>query len=227
MSRILIIAPHADDEVLGVGGSIARFSSEGHKVFVAVLTGHGESPHPIWPKEHWSLIRSEALEAHRILGVEDTLFKELPAVLVPDKPVYEVNRIVGMAIEEIQPEILFIPFLYDLHRDHREIVYAANVAWRPIKEVGKMIREIYMYETLSETHWNIHQQEGGFLPNAYIDISGENLRKKLQALSKYQSQIREFPDARSLEGVEALAKFRGCSVGIAAAEAFILVRKIY
>jgi LmbE family N-acetylglucosaminyl deacetylase len=62
MSKVLVIAPHADDEVLGVGGTISRLSLEGHKVVVAILTGHGEVPHPIWPKDIWDIVRAEALE---------------------------------------------------------------------------------------------------------------------------------------------------------------------
>jgi N-acetylglucosamine malate deacetylase 1 len=225
MSQILVIAPHADDEVLGVGGTIARLTSEGHIVVVAIITGHGEKPHPLWSIEVWETVRSEAVNAHKELGVTKTVFRELPAVLVPDQPIYKINRIISDLIKEEQPEILYIPFLYDLHRDHREITYACGVAWRPVTDCGRRISEIYMYETLSETHWNIHQIEGGFLPNVYVNISGEYLVRKLRSLSCYQSQIRPFPDARSLEAVEALAKFRGCTVGFFAAEAFCLVRK--
>ena len=227
MSKILIIAPHADDEVLGLGGTIARLSSECHDVIVGIMTGYGEKRHPIWEKEDWDVIRSEALEAHKILGVVETLFREIPAAMVADQPKYIINYIVDELIKAVKPEILYVPFLFDLHYDHREIVHAANVAWRPVTETGRKIKEIYMYETLSETHWNIHQIEGGFLPNCFVDISGKSLRKKLQALSAFKSQLRDFPDARSLEGIESLAKFRGCSVGVSAAEAFVLVRKVY
>ena len=226
MSRVLVIAPHADDEVLGVGGTICRLSSEGHEVTVAILTGHGEEPHPHWPKSHWDHVRAEANHAHQLLGVHRTIYRELPAVLVPDLPVHQVNQVVLEVFEEVRPDILFIPFLFDLHYDHRRISYACNVAWRPTSEMGRNIREIYMYETLSETHWNIHQCEGGFLPTVHCDISGVFLTRKLEALAAFKSQIRPFPDARSLEGVEALAKMRGCTIGTNAAEAYVLVRKI-
>ena len=225
--KILVLSPHADDEVLGVGGTIARLSNEGHEVLVAILTGHGEKPHPIWKRSLWEEVRSEALAAHKKLGVKETVFREIPAAQVADQPKYRINQIVGEVIQSTKPDKLFIPFLYDLHFDHREIVHAASVAWRPTEKAGKNIKEIYMYETLSETHWNLCQQEGGFLPNSYFDISGEYLKRKIEALSLYKSQLHDFPNARSLEGVEALAKFRGCLAGIPAAEAFVMVRKIY
>lgn len=226
LKKILIISPHADDEVLGVGGTIARFAEEGHEVTVAIMTGHGEGPHPLWPRESWDKVRTEALMAHKILGVSRTLFEEMPAALVTDEPAYKVNRIVMDLISTVRPDTLFVPFIFDLHKDHRDIVYACSVAWRPVNEIGKSIREIYMYETLSETHWNIQPQEAGFLPNVFIDISGKHLKAKIDALACFQSQIRAFPDCRSLEAIEVLAKFRGCSVGLFAAEAFSLVREI-
>lgn len=226
MARILVIAPHADDEVLGVGGTIARRCTQGDEVIVAVMTGHGEGPHPLWNKQTWDIVRAECAEAHAILGVDQTIYRELPAVLVPDQPVHEINKVVAELFKEVSPDILYIPFLYDMHYDHRCLVYACNVAWRPSSLTGRSIREIYMYETLSETHWNIHQQEGGFLPNVYVNISGQFLERKIDAFSCFKSQIRLFPDSRSIEGIESLAKFRGCTNGFQAAEAFCLVRRL-
>ena len=156
--------------------------------FITILTGHGELPHPIWKKEVWDTVRSEAIKAHSILGVKETLFREIPAAMVADQPTLEVNKIVDELLKEISPDILYIPFLYDLHGDHRSIVYAACVAWRPVNTVGKGIKEIYMYETLSETHWNIHQLEGGFLPNVFVNIAGPYIEKKMHALSAYKAK---------------------------------------
>ncbi len=225
MSKILIISPHADDETLGVGGTIARRAEEGHEVIVAVMTGHGEKKHPLWPKETWDVVREEAKKAHKILGVSETLFFELPAVLIPDQPVYETNKVVFDVINEIKPDVLYLPFLFDLHKDHRELVYSCNVAWRPVTSAGVNLKEIYMYETLSETHWNIQPQEAGFSPNVWIDISNF-IERKIMALQCFKSQMQEFPGPRSLEAVKALATWRGTTVGMPAAEAFILVRKL-
>ncbi len=225
MSKILIISPHADDETLGVGGTIARRIQEGHEVVVAVMTGHGEEKHPLWPRKNWDIIREEAKKAHAILGVTKTLFFELPAVLLPEQPVYKTNQLVGELINEVRPDVLYLPFLFDLHKDHRELVYACNVAWRPVTQSGKKIREIYMYETLSETHWNIQPQEAGFIPNTWVEITN-SLEKKIQALRCFKSQMQDFPGTRSIEAVKALAAWRGTTVGVTAAEAFILVRKL-
>jgi len=225
MARILIIAPHADDDVLGVGGTIAKRASEGHDITIAIMTGHGCEPHPLWGKETWDVVRKEAKDAHKILGVAETVFCELPAVLLPDQPLYKNNQVVAEVIERTQPEILYVPFLFDMHRDHRELVYACNVAWRPVSKIGKRIREIYMYETLSETHWNIQPQEPGFTPNVWVDIT-DFLDSKINALRCFHSQMQPFPATRSIEAVKALATWRGTTVGFHAAEAFILVRML-
>jgi LmbE family N-acetylglucosaminyl deacetylase len=221
--RVLVVAPHADDESLGAGGVMARYAAEGHDVFVAVMTGHGESaPHPIFPREVWTVVRAEARRAFSILGVKDVFFYELPAVQVAEQPLWQVTQAALDAVQKARPDVLYVPFLYDLHRDHREIFQAFSVAWRPVSEAGRAIREIYAYETQSETHWST-SLEPGFTPNTWVDISAY-LEKKIEALRCYQSQMRPAPEARSLEAIRALAVWRGSQMHLAAAEAFVALR---
>lgn len=225
MARILVIAPHNDDETLGVGGTMAKAVANGDDVFVLTCTSI-EDGHPVM-KPNKAEIRAETLAAMEILGVkpENVLFRDLPNVLVPDIPVHDVNKVVYDAVKEVRPDILYIPFLYDLHKDHRDITYAAQVAARTVTDFGRNIKEVYMYETLSETHWNIETAEGGFLPNVYNNITGF-LEKKLQAVQAYKSQLFLSPNARSVEALRALSIFRGSIVNMPEAEAFMLVRKL-
>lgn len=223
--KILVIAPHADDESLGVGGTIARYAREGHDVYVAVMTGPGENEHPIIPRSGWDIVRAEAGEACKILGVKKLIFREIPAVLVSDEPTWKVNREVASVLDEVQPDVLYVPFPFDLHQDHRHLYYACSVAWRPSSSTGFNIKEVYAYEVLSETHWNAPYLEPGFLPNIWIDIS-QTLETKLAALSCYKSQMRKFPDVRSVEAIEALARLRGAQMSMHAAEAFVLIRRL-
>lgn len=223
--KILVVAPHADDETLGAGGTIARMVSEGHEVTVAVMTGHGSGPHPIAPKSAWNTVRAEAREAMSILGVQKLIFREIPAGCVREQPLYVVNEVAAKVVEEVRPEMLFVPFLWDLHQDHREIFHTFSVAWRVSNSIGRGIREIYAYETLSETHWNTAYVEPGFFPNVHFDISN-HLGKKLEALGCYKSQIREAPSARSIDSARAQAVWRGAQIEVRAAEAFVLVRKL-
>lgn len=224
-SRVLVVAPHADDETLGAGGSIARFARAGHDVTVAVMTGHGEADHPLWPRSLWETIRGEAREAHAALGVRNVIYREIPAACVADYPTWKLNRDAAEVLDEVRPELLLVPFALDLHKDHREIFNAFCVAWRPVSDAGRGVREIYAYETLSETHWNVPYVEQGFMPNVHVDIS-ETLEIKLQALACFKSQMHAAPATRSLQAARAQAVWRGAQIGAEAAEAFVLVRRI-
>lgn len=223
--RVLVVAPHADDETLGCGGTIARLVREGHEVTVAVMTGHGDVPHPIFPKSTWDVVRAEARDAMAVLGVTDLRFFELPAVLVADMPAHEVNRVASALVADVRPDVMYVPFPLDLHGDHRALFHAFSVTWRPVSEVGRGVRRVLAYETLSETHWNIPYVEQGFLPNVWSDISS-TVGTKLEAMSRYRSQLRDYPDARSLKALEALSQFRGSQMGLGAAEAFVLVKSV-
>mgnify|MGYP000097488004 FL=1 len=223
--RILVLAPHNDDETLGVGASMAKHVDRGDEVFVSILTSIGED-NPVM-KPNKPEIRAETKKAMEILGVDykNVIYRDLPNVLLHDEPMYKVNKVVVDVVKEVEPDILYIPFINDLHKDHREIVYAAQVAARTCTEFGRKIKEVLMYETLSETHWNIECTEGGFLPNVYNEIY-DYLDIKLKAVRAYKSQLKHFPDVRSIDALKSLAIFRGAISGMRAAEAFMLVRKL-
>lgn len=222
--KILCLAPHCDDETLGCGGVLAKYAREGHDVHVAVVTGPGDGAHPVFPRETWDKVRAEARAAMDVLGVKGLAFDNLPAALVADLPTHVVNKAVHSLIDAVKPDVLFVPHPFDLHKDHRAVFDAASVAWRPTSELGRAVREIYAYEVLSETGWNAAGIEPGFSPNVWIDIDA-TLETKLSALAKYESQLRLFPDARSVEAVRHLAGYRGAQMSMRAAEAFVLVRK--
>lgn len=221
--KVLVVAPHADDETLGAGATIARLTSEGHEVTVAVMTGHGPAPHPLGPPALWEKIRAEAAAAHAVLGVARTLYRELPAVQVAEQSQIELNRVTSEVLAEVQPEVLFVPFLNDLHSDHRALFHSLSVAWRPTSAVGRGLRAVLCYETVSETHWNAPYLESGFLPNVWVPV-GEHLRTKLEAFACFESQVQPDPGPRSLSALEALARWRGSQVSTDFAEAFVLVR---
>jgi LmbE family N-acetylglucosaminyl deacetylase len=224
--RVLFVAPHADDETIGCGGTIARHVAEGDDVHVAVVTGHGDdAPHPLWPRKLWDDIRAEAARAMDVLGVRHLHFEEVPAVLVAEQPAWKLNKTIGGVVDKIAPDVLFVPFPFDLHKDHREIFHSLSVAWRPHSPTGRKIKNVYCYEVQSETHWNAPYLEAGFTPNTWVDISA-HLETKLRALACYASQIRPAPDARSLDAIRALAVWRGSQQGMAAAEAFVAVRTL-
>lgn len=222
--RILLVAPHADDEVLGVGGTIAKYIDKGYEVYVCVVT----SGHPsMFPEDLLNKLRSEALNAHKFLGIKYTFFLDFPSVMSNKISVHELNSKVLDVINEIQPSIVFIPHYGDMHLEHYIVSQTAMVKLRPITDhkTDHKVLEIYSYETLSETEWNIPHTSNAFLPNTWIDIS-DYLDKKLEAMSLYSTQVKEFPHPRSLEAIKSLAKLRGSTIGVDAAEAFSLIRRI-
>ena len=223
--KVLVIAPHADDETIGVGGTIARHAADDDDVTVAVITGHGPQPHPLWKHEVWEVVRAEARRACDVLGVRELIFEEVPAALVAEQPTYQLNRITDTIVRRVESDMLYVPFPFDLHKDHREVFHSLSVAWRPSSEVGRRIAQVYAYETQSETHWNAPYIEPGFLPNTWVDIS-DQLECKLEAVSCYRSQLRPAPDSRSVQAVRALALWRGSQMNMAAAEGFVLVRAL-
>ena len=218
--RVLVVAPHPDDETLGAGGTIAKFTARGDEV--AVLTVSGHLP-PLYAREHYETTVAESKRAFEILGVSKSWFLEVPATMIDDQPVSVLNGKVAAVVAGFEPQIVLLPY-WDRHIDHRLVFDSVMVATRPVGH-GRRIEIVAAYETLSETHWNAPQIEPNFVPNWVVDITAE-LPRKIEAAKCYQSQIPPFPGARSIEALEALARFRGTQAGFAAGEGFHVIRMI-
>lgn len=219
----MVIAPHADDEIIGCGATIARHIAEGDEVTIVVATNAAVGAPELYNQERIDLVRSEALAAHQFLGVHKTLFFEFPAPALNAFPEYKISLEFSKVFSELKPTHLYLPFPGDMHQDHKAVYRAAMVSARPRGE--HKIQNIYCYETLSETEW-APMQEKYFIPNHFVDVS-EFFDKKLEAMKIFKTQVREFPESRSLEALEALAKYRGATIGVERAEAFIVERQIF
>lgn len=218
--RVLVIAPHPDDEILGCGGTLARLADEGGDVTIAVATT-GRSP--AFPAEQVQQVHAEMRRAHAILGVTDTRLLDLPAAEMDTLSARDCNAPFAELVETLQPDTLLLPFVGDIHLDHQLTFLAAMVAARPRQ--AKAPSQILCYETVSETNWYAAPITPAFVPNVFIDISA-TLDRKLDAFAAFESQCRAFPDERSPETLRALAKVRGSAVYLQAAEAFMHVRSI-
>lgn len=218
--RVLVIAPHPDDEVLGVGGTILKRARAGDEVYVCIVT---KALDTMFPKELIEQGRQECRKADAMLGVKETIFLDFPAVMLETVPRYEFNGKFCEIIQHIQPEEVYIPHRGDMQIDHQLVVDAAMVAVRPKYE--HKVKRVYAYETLSETGWNIPNAQNEFIPTVYEDIS-DTLNAKLDAMNIFQSQLAPFPATRSIGAIEALARYRGATVGVNAAEAFSLIREV-
>lgn len=214
--KVLVFAPHNDDEVLGVGGTIAKYVKEEHEVYVCEVTSAPEI-------ETVNQIRKEARNAHEYLGIKETYFLDLPMIGLRHHDTAEFNGKVHNVVQEINPEVVFVPHKGDMNFDHAEVTYSAMVALRPFN-VPKL-KEIYAYETLSETEWNTPTIDNVFIPNVFFDIT-ETIESKLNAMEYYESQLKNYPHPRSLEAIKALSMYRGSTICVNHAEAFMLIRSI-
>ncbi|OED36856.1 hypothetical protein AB833_25965 [Chromatiales bacterium (ex Bugula neritina AB1)] len=223
---VLVLAPHADDEVLGVGGTISKLVSSGESVHVAIVTGLGDKTHPFVTEEAWETVRAECERSCKVLGVSRIFFGNLPTVCLDHEPVWKSNRKVHEIIEESGADQLFLPFPFDLHRDHTTVAYSASVAARPYLSLGKSIARVCFYETLTETHLTPPYLDPAFQPNYFVDIS-DWIENKIEALECYKSQLQTGMLPRSARGVKILAQYRGMHIGVAAAESFVIAREIF
>lgn len=223
--NVLVVAPHADDEVLGCGGAIAKHTMlKNDTVYLCIVTNgkpplfdNTEAIKHAWP--HNNFLETNA--SNLILGVSKTFYLDFPAVMLEKAERYELNDALIEVMKQVMPDIVYIPHIGDMQKDHQIVAEAMMVACRPKYSFAP--KRILAYETLSETGWNTPNVNNSFIPNVFCDIS-EFLEKKTEAMRKYGSQLGRFPDARSLEAIEALARFRGALVNKQAAEAFAMIR---
>jgi len=219
--RVLVIAPHPDDETMGVGGTIARHAALGDQVYLCVAT---KAYPPEWSEEIIEAKKVEVIKASEILGIKRVYFLDLPTVKLDTIPQKELNDHIARCVKEVEPQVVYTTHRGDLNKDHRLVYEATMVATRPI--TGTSIRKVLCYELLSSTEWGSPFGDNAFTPNVYVDISSA-LEAKIKAMATYKTELKEFPHSRSLEAITALAKLRGSTVGVEAAEAFTLVREIW
>jgi LmbE family N-acetylglucosaminyl deacetylase len=218
--RVLVIAPHPDDEILGCGGSIARHIAHGDTVHVLIAT-RGSSA--LYSDEAVENVRKEAKEAHALLGVAETIFFDFPAPCLDTIPQHQISDAISKVVRSFQPQIVYIPHIGDLHHDHGAIYHAGLVACRPTRQGS--VRFLLCYETLSETDWAPPSSSHVFIPTLFVDITSF-LEQKIDAMRCFKSQLFPSPHSRSLDSINHLAKLRGATIGREAAEAFMLVRAI-
>jgi len=216
--KILIFGAHPDDEVIGVGGTIAKHVKEGDEVYLSILTDGVFAKHFGQDKfQRLKERKEDCLKVVKYLGIKEVFFHDLPDAKLDTLPQLELNKLIENEIEKIKPDIVYTHNWSDLHRDHQLIFESTMVATR------KNVKEVYCYEDICST--NLISGANPFIPNVFVDISKE-IKKKLKAMSYYKSTLEKFPHPLSLESLEALAKYRGTQCGLTAAEAFVCVKKI-
>jgi len=220
--RILVVAAHSDDEALGCGGTIARLVAEASDVHILFLAD-GEKARGTTESEAVAERRSMAQAAAAILGANAPTCLDFPDNRLDSVDLLDLVQAVERHAAPVRPEIVLTHFPADLNVDHRLCAQAVLTAFRPLP--GQTVRSILAFEVPSSTEWQFRGAAECFAPNAFFDIS-DQLETKLAALKSYEKEMRPFPNARSMEAIEALARWRGATIGVAAAEAFVVLRTI-
>jgi LmbE family N-acetylglucosaminyl deacetylase len=225
MKRVLIVAAHPDDEILGCGGLISKYRALNVE-FKVIFVGEGSTCRFDNPSE---LLAQQAIKqrsrfserALESLGISDYEFHDLPCGRLDQVPILSINKIIERVIREFKPDTVFTHSASDVNNDHRIIFNSTLMATRPGAQNN--VSRLFCYEVLSSSEWTF---SNGFTPNYFEEITQHDLRLKWNALAYYESEIKSYPFPRSSEGVEALAKVRGMQAGVCYAEAFHLVREI-
>lgn len=216
--KVLVVAPHPDDEVLGCGGTIARHFSDGDNVQVCIVT---KAYRPDWSEAFLRRRQREIADVKRVLEIEEIHTLDFPTVKLDTIPQKTLNDVLGGIFNKVRPDIVYIPHEGDLNRDHRLVFESCLVAARPVKH---KIKRTLSYETLSETEWGIPSKP--FLPNFYVDISN-TIEKKIEAIKAYkETELKNPPHPRSVDTIISSAKKRGSEINVMFAEAFMLIREI-
>ena len=219
MSRVLVVAAHPDDEVLGCGATIARHVSEKATVW-ALIIGQGIGARGKNSKQLKALQKS-AFKAHIILGTDKLILGHFPDNELDTVPRLKIIKFIENTIDKFEPDTIYTHSAVDLNVDHQIVSEAVRTATRPM--VGQTVTTLSSFEVPSATEWRFGKD--GFNPNLFIDVTG-HLERKMRALAAYGSEMRTFPHPRSAQYIRSLATVRGGQSGCFAAEAFELVRSV-
>lgn len=222
---ILILAAHPDDEVLGCGGTIAKLADKGAIIHVAFLADgvFSRAVEQEKMQEELRIRRAAAQKACDILSVKSVSFGNFPDNRMDTVALLDITKVLENLISEHMPEVVFTHHASDVNIDHRRIHEAAVTACRPQR--GHPVKTLLCFEVPSSTEWQLPGSAPVFTPNWFVDIS-DTLDRKFAALDAYAVELRDWPHPRSRQGVEHLARWRGATVGVDAAEAFMLGRQL-
>jgi len=218
--RLLVIASHPDDEILGCGGMIARKIDEGHDVGVLIMSRGVRSRLSSMSDpatDEIEELHKATTAALTSLGVMSFEQFDFPDNRFDSIDLLDITKCLESAIQRFEPDFVFVQHAGDLNLDHAITCRAAMTACRPLPSTR--VRGLFTFEVNSSTEWGFGKTGPSFTPDYFVDIS-DYLEVKFEALKKYQTELRSFPHPRSLEAVKALALLRGSQSGFEAAEAF-------
>lgn len=221
MKTVLVVAPHADDETLGCGGTILKLIEQGYEVHWLLVTGmtNGNG----YSEAQIEIRNTEILKTSKEYGFVGTHQLNLPPARLETLAKGDVIGPICKVISEIKPEIVFTVYRNDAHSDHEIVFDAVMSATKSFRY--PFVKKVLAYETMSETDFGMKPEDSGFRPNVFVDIESY-LAKKLDILEIFESEVGDFPFPRSRKALQSLAFVRGAQCNSEAAEAFMLIKEI-
>ena len=225
MKKVLVIAAHPDDEVLGMGGTIAKLIAEGNAVNVLIVTDGSSSQYRDADnlKEIIEAKKQETRRCADILGVKDVYYGGLPDMKLDCTPHVEINQVIEKVVDKLKPDAVFTHFWGDVNADHQNVYRSTLVAVRPM--MGQVVKELYCYRVPSATEWTPNKADTMFMPNYFVDIE-KYAEQKYKAFACYSTEQRDYPHPRSVQYLRETDKAAGLRVGLLVAEEFVLLRKL-
>lgn len=218
--KIIVVAPHPDDETLGCGGTLLRYREEKIEMHWVIVTSmqeaHGFSAQKIGQRD------AEIATVGKKYGFSSTQKLDFPTTRLDSVPLGKIIEKMAGVFHAISPTTIFLPYRGDAHTDHRVVFDAAAACTKWFRHGS--VQRVMSYETLSESDFGLNPDVGGFRPNVFVDI-GDYLSQKNEIMKIYAGEMGEFPFPRSEQAICALAHMRGVAAGYQAAEAFMLLRE--
>lgn len=225
MKKVLVIAAHPDDEVMGLGGTIAKLSAQGVECHLLIVTD-GSSSQYRGSDNLGEIIEAKKIETKNCadtLGFRSIHYGELPDMKLDTTPHIAINQVIEKVINKVQPDTVFTHFWGDVNRDHQEVYKSTLVAVRPV--MGQVVKELYCYRVPSSTEWTPNKADTMFMPNYFVNIE-KYAEQKYKAFACYSTELREYPHPRSVQYLRETDKAVGIRIGLFAAEEFVLLRKL-
>jgi len=222
MSKVLVVAVHPDDETLGCGGTLLKHKASGDEIFWLIATSMKEDNG--FSKEDISHRTAEIETVVNRYNFDGIYNLGIPTTKVDEFSISELIKMISKVFDEVEPKILYLPFIGDIHSDHKIIFEAAHSCTKTFRY--PFIKKVMMMETISETEFAPSLKGTVFAPNHFVDIS-DFIDEKLDIMKTYKDEIGCHPFPRSLKNIRALAVFRGATAGCKYAESFMVLKEIW
>lgn len=216
-NKVLIVAVHPDDETLGCGGTLLKHKANGDEIHWLICTTIDKN------HNYYDTREKEIDEVSTLYGFDSVHNLRLKTMQVDEYSISELIGKISKVINEVKPNIVYLPFKGDVHSDHRKIFEASYSCTKSFRY--SFIKKIYMMETLSETEFAPSTKEDSFIPNVFVDVS-KYFEKKIEIMNLFESEIAKHPFPRSERNLKALATLRGATAGCEYAESFVLLKEI-